>query len=56
LAISTLRRAHSLIAMGWYSGIRDFSVSLSLAMTLIFLALCLAVAGWMLKTGYRLKA
>ena len=39
-----------------FYGVADVSVALSLAMTLIFLALCLAVAGWMLKTGYRLKA
>jgi ABC-2 type transport system permease protein len=33
----------------------DVSVALSLAMTLLFLALCLAVTWWMFKTGYRLK-
>jgi ABC-2 type transport system permease protein len=30
-------------------------VGLSLAMILVFLSLCLAVVGWMFKTGYRLK-
>jgi ABC-2 type transport system permease protein len=39
-----------------FYGIADVGVGVSLAMTLIFLALCLGVAGWMLKTGYRLKA
>ena len=35
--------------------VSDVSVGLSLAMILIFLAACLAVVGWMFKTGYRLK-
>ena len=39
-----------------FYGISDVSVGVSFAMTLIFLGGCLAVAGWMLKTGYRLKA
>src|SRR5215204_4388716 len=33
----------------------DVSIEISLAMTLAFFALCLAVVGWMFKTGYRLK-
>ncbi len=33
----------------------DVSVALSLGMTLAFLAICLAVTGWIFKTGYRLK-
>jgi ABC-2 type transport system permease protein len=33
----------------------DVSVEVSLAMTLGFFMLCLAVVGWMFKTGYRLK-
>ena len=33
----------------------DVSVALSLAMTLVFLAICLAVIAWMFRTGYRLK-
>ncbi len=33
----------------------DVSVTLSLAMTLVFLAICLAVIAWMFRTGYRLK-
>jgi ABC-2 type transport system permease protein len=31
------------------------SVGVSLAMTLVFFAVCLAVIWWMFKTGYRLK-
>ena len=33
----------------------DVSVALSLAMTLVFLAICLAIIAWMFRTGYRLK-
>lgn len=35
--------------------VADVSVGLSLAMILVFLSLCLAVVGWMFRTGYRLK-
>ncbi len=35
--------------------IADVHVSVSLAMTALFLALCLAVVAWIFKTGYRLK-
>src|SRR4051794_23748968 len=35
--------------------VSDVSPGMSAAMTLFFLAACLSVAGWMLKTGYRLK-
>jgi ABC-2 type transport system permease protein len=35
--------------------ISDVSVGISLAMTLAFLCLCLAVAWWIFRTGYRLK-
>lgn len=38
-----------------FYGISDVSVGLSLTMTCLFLALCLAAALWMLRTGYRLK-
>jgi ABC-2 type transport system permease protein len=38
-----------------FYGIADVHVGISLAMTLMFLALCLAVAWWIFKTGYRLK-
>src|SRR5262249_40273388 len=34
----------------------DVSVKVSLAMTLGFFLLCLAVVGWIFKTGYRLKS
>ena len=34
----------------------DVGVGLSLAMTLLFLALCLAAVWWIFKTGYRLKS
>jgi ABC-2 type transport system permease protein len=35
--------------------IADVSVGMSLAMTALFLALCLAVVWWIFRTGYRLK-
>ena len=35
--------------------ISDVSVGLSLAMILIFLALCLGLVWWIFKTGYKLK-
>ena len=39
-----------------FYGTADVSLAVSLAMTLVFLAACLAVVTWMFKTGYRLKA
>jgi ABC-2 type transport system permease protein len=39
-----------------FYGTADVGVGVSLAMTLIFLATCLAVVTWIFKTGYRLKA
>lgn len=39
-----------------FYGTSDVSVGVSLAMTLGFFALCLAVVSWMFKTGYRLKS
>ena len=33
----------------------DVRIEISLAMTLVFLALCLTVVWWIFKTGYRLK-
>lgn len=33
----------------------DVSVGVSLAMTLLFLALCLTIVWWIFRTGYRLK-
>ena len=38
-----------------FYGIADVNVAVSLGMTLIFLALCLAIVWWIFKTGYRLK-
>ncbi|MFM1815579.1 MAG: hypothetical protein RLZ98_2274 [Pseudomonadota bacterium] len=38
-----------------FTEIADVSVVWSLLATLLFLSLCLAVVGWMFKTGYRLK-
>ena len=38
-----------------FYGVADVSIYTSLAMTLVFLALCLAVVGWIFKTGYKLK-
>lgn len=38
-----------------FYGIADVSVALSLAVTLLFMLLCLMVVGWVFKTGYRLK-
>jgi ABC-2 type transport system permease protein len=38
-----------------FVGAADVNVWTSLAMTLLFLLGCLAVTGWMFRTGYRLK-
>jgi ABC-2 type transport system permease protein len=38
-----------------FYGIADVSVTVSLVMTLVFLALSLATVAWIFKTGYRLK-
>ena len=38
-----------------FNEIADVHIGVSIAMTLFFLALCLAVVNWMFKTGYRLK-
>jgi ABC-2 type transport system permease protein len=38
-----------------FYGIADVSVGVSLAMTVCFLAICLATVWWIFKTGYRLK-
>ncbi len=39
-----------------FFGTADVSVGISLAMTLLFLVICLAVIWWIFKTGYRLKS
>lgn len=39
-----------------FYGVSDVGVGVSLAMTLVFLALCGAAVWWMFRTGYKLKA
>ncbi|MFG1464922.1 ABC transporter permease [Xanthobacter sp. DSM 24535] len=39
-----------------FFGVSDVGVEISLAMTLLFFALCLGTVMWMFKTGYRLKS
>ncbi len=39
-----------------FYGIADVSVGISLGMTLIFLAACMAAVWWIFKTGYRIKS
>jgi ABC-2 type transport system permease protein len=39
-----------------FYGTADVSVGLSLAMTVLFLILCLTAVWWIFRTGYRLKA
>ena len=39
-----------------FYGTSDVGVGVSLAMTLGFFAVCLAIVGWIFKTGYRLKS
>jgi len=39
-----------------FYGIADVSVAISLAMTVVFLAILLAIVAWIFKTGYRLKS
>jgi ABC-2 type transport system permease protein len=38
-----------------FFGIADVNVEISVAVTLVFLAVCLAIVWWFFKTGYRLK-
>jgi ABC-2 type transport system permease protein len=38
-----------------FYGLSDVGVGLSLAMTLLFMALCLGAVTWIFRTGYRLK-
>ena len=38
-----------------FYGIADVSVGVSLAITLIFLAMCVTIVAWIFRTGYRLK-
>ncbi len=39
-----------------FYGVSDVGVGISLGMTLLFMAICLAGVGWIFKTGYRLKS
>jgi ABC-2 type transport system permease protein len=39
-----------------FYGLADVSVAISLAVTMIFLLLCLAATWWIFRTGYRLKS
>jgi len=39
-----------------FYGIADVSVAASLGATIIIMAICIAIIGWIFKTGYRLKA
>jgi ABC-2 type transport system permease protein len=38
-----------------FYGVSDVSVGISLAMTCAFLVICLAIIGWIFRTGYRLR-
>ena len=38
-----------------FYGIADVNVAVSLGMTLVFLALCIAIIAWIFRTGYRIK-
>lgn len=43
-------------AFRWsFYGVSDVSVGVSIAMTLVFMVLCLVIIGWIFKTGYRLR-
>jgi ABC-2 type transport system permease protein len=39
-----------------FYGTADVGVGISLAMTALFLAICLGIVSWIFKTGYRLKS
>ncbi|HVW69298.1 MAG TPA: ABC transporter permease [Steroidobacteraceae bacterium] len=44
-------------AFRWsFYGLADVNVAVSFGMTLLFLALCVAMVRWIFKTGYKLKA
>jgi ABC-2 type transport system permease protein len=38
-----------------FYGIADVSVPISLMMTVVFMAVCVAIVAWIFRTGYRLK-
>ncbi|HTM28574.1 MAG TPA: ABC transporter permease [Rhodanobacter sp.] len=39
-----------------FYGVSDVSIEVSVGMTLVFLAICLAAVWWIFRSGYRLKA
>jgi ABC-2 type transport system permease protein len=39
-----------------FYSISDVGVGISLSMTLLFLAACMAIVWWIFRTGYRLKS
>jgi ABC-2 type transport system permease protein len=39
-----------------FYGVSDVGVGISLAMTLLFMGICLGIVVWIFKTGYRLKS
>ena len=39
-----------------FYGLADVNVGISLAMTVVFMAIALAIVAWIFRTGYRLKA
>jgi ABC-2 type transport system permease protein len=39
-----------------FYGLSDVSLGVSLGMTLLFMAVCLAIVTWIFKTGYKLKS
>jgi ABC-2 type transport system permease protein len=38
-----------------FYGVADVDVAVSVAMTLVFLALCMAAVLWIFRTGYKLR-
>jgi ABC-2 type transport system permease protein len=38
-----------------FYGIADVSIATSLAMTIVFMAVSMAIIAWIFKTGFRLK-
>jgi hypothetical protein len=56
---SKVEGTHAYLISGFrwsFYGKSDVSVGVSLAMTLGFFLICLAVVGWIFWTGYRLKS
>lgn len=38
-----------------FYGVSDVHVGISVAMTLVFLAICVGIVSWIFRTGYRLR-